>query len=260
MEHAQFVKKSLCYNQEMKDIEIRTIYNVPEVVSGIGYISHFIGLCLYIFLFVFNVFAYGFDIQELQAGLKADLQLIQDSGLFVILGMSFIFILCPIYFFVRFFMELFRTKKAKYKFYSTPNIEYITFNDDNLFFKNTIKNNDVLIKKSDIIDVELKGIVRTITGVKKSRTPLETTFIEHLTLTIETKDEKFVIYPNIKVEQIKRQLKNIISYIEIMDIEELTKLQIDLYKKHFTNFSATFKSDNDYNSTLLACKLNDYAS
>lgn len=153
-------------------------------------------------------------------------------------------------------MELFRTKNAKYKFYSTPNIEYIKFNDDNLFFKNTIKNHDFSIIKSEIIDAELKGVVRTITGIKKSGTPLKTTFIENLTLTIKTKDKNIVIYPNIEIKQIK----SINVYLKIINEKELIKLQIDLYKKHFINFSISFESDNDYESILLVDELNNYAS
>ena len=157
-------------------------------------------------------------------------------------------------------MELFRTKKAKSIFYSTPNIEYITFNDDNLFFKNTISNNDFSVMKSEIIDIELKGTIKTITSVKKSGTPLRVTFIENLILTIKTKDKDFEIYPDIKIKQVKRQIKDINTTIKMMDYGELIKLQIALYKKHFVNFRAKFKSDNDSKSLLLASELNNYTS
>lgn len=236
----------------MKNIEFNTIYNIPESVSGTGFISHFIGLFLFIVLFISGIPCLLNDKIFLQDFLKS----IQDSGLFVVLGMFFIFVLCPLYFLVRFFMELFRTKNAKYKFYSNPNIEYITFNDDNLFFKNTIRNNDFSLVKSEIINVELKGIVKTITGVKKSGTPLETIFVENLTLIIKTKDKSFVIYPHIKIKQIK----NINDCLKIINVEDLIKLQINLYKKHFDNFSVSFESDSHYESILLAKELNNYIS
>lgn len=240
----------------MKNIEITTIYNVPEAVSGIGFKSHLIGLCLYISLFICAIPCLIID----KTWLHDFINSILDSGLFVTLAMSFIFVLCPIYFFFRFFMELFRTKKAKFIFYSTPNIEYITFNDDNLFFKNTISNNDFSVMKSEIIDIELKGTIKTITSVKKSGTPLRVTFIENLILTIKTKDKDFEIYPDIKIKQVKRQIKDINTTIKMMDYGELIKLQIALYKKHFVNFRAKFKSDNDSKSLLLASELNNYTS
>mgnify|MGYP004657670711 FL=1 len=232
----------------MKNVEINTIYNIPEAVSGIGFISHFIGLSLYIVLFIFEIPSLLIDKNYLQDFLKS----IQDSGVFVVLGMFFIFVLCPLYFLVRFFMELCRTKMARHKFYTTPNIKYITFNNNNLFFKNTIKNNDFSIMKSEIINAELKGIVRTITATRKSGAPLVTTFIENLTLTIETKDKKFIIYPAVKINQTKKQI--------IGNEEEIIKLQIDLYKKYFLYFVAVFESDNAPESTILAFKLNNYNS
>lgn len=240
----------------MKNIEITTIYNVPEAVSGIGFKSHLIGLCLFISLFICAIPCLIID----KTWLHDFINSIHDSGLLVTLAMSFIFVLCPIYFFLRFFMELFRTKKAKSIFYSTPNIEYITFNDDNLFFKNTISNNDFSVMKSEIIDVELKGTVKTITSVTKSGTPLRVTFIENLILIIKTKDKDFEIYPDIKIKQVKRQIKDINTTIKMMDYGELIKLQIALYKKHFVNFRAKFKSDNDLKSLLLASELNNYTS
>jgi len=238
----------------MNNIEIKTIYNIPEAVSGIGFISHFIGFYLFILLFICTIPCFLIDKTWLQDLLNA----IQDSELFVILGLSFIFVLCPIYFFVRFFMEFFRTKKAKYKFYSTPNIEYITFNDDSLFIKNTIRNNDFSLVKSEIINTEFKGIVRTIeiNNVKKSGAPSVTTFIENLTLTIETKDKNFVIYPDTKIKQIK----SINTCLKMMNEIDLIKLQIDLYKKHFNNFNVSFEFDSHYESILLAEELNNYVS
>lgn len=122
----------------MENVEINTIYNIPEALSGIGFKCHFIGLFLFILLFILGIPCLLID----KTYLQDSLQLIQDSGLFVVLAMFFIFVLCPLYFLARFFMELCRTKKARCEFYTTPNIKYITFYNNNLFFKNTIKNSD----------------------------------------------------------------------------------------------------------------------
>ena len=105
----------------MQDTYFKTIYNIPEEISGLGCIAHFIGLCLYPALGLFVI-----------PDMFADNGLIQDiisAGMLVTLGFAFIFIVCPIYFFVRCIMEFYRYKKCKREFYSTPNIEYIELNE-----------------------------------------------------------------------------------------------------------------------------------
>ena len=79
-------------------------------------------------------------------------------------------------------------------------------------------------------------------------------------MTIKTKDKNIVIYPDVKIEHMKRQIKNINTVLKMMDKGELIKLQIDLYKRHFINFSTAFRTDNNYESILFAEELNNYIS
>lgn len=65
----------------MKNIDIKTVYNVPEAVSGIGFISHFVGFCLFILLFICALPCLSID----KTWLQDLINLIQDSGLFVTL-------------------------------------------------------------------------------------------------------------------------------------------------------------------------------
>ena len=46
----------------------------------------------------------------------------------------------------------------------------------------------------------------------------------------------------------------------IMNEEEIIKLQIDLYQKHFLNFVTAFESDNAPKSKIIAFELNNYNS
>lgn len=45
-----------------------------------------------------------------------------------------------------------------------------------------------------------------------------------------------------------------------MNEEEIIKLQIDLYQKHFLNFVTAFESDNAPKSKIIAFELNNYNS
>ena len=216
----------------MKDIDFTTIYNIPEEISGLGYKSHLIGLCLFIALFVCAIPCVLID----ENWIKDSIGLVTQSGILVTLGISFIFILCPLYFFIRFVMEIIRTIKSRHVFYSTPNIEYIKLNSDEIFFKNTCPNYDFSIKKSDIISVILDGKVNSVSGIKKSGTPHVTTFVEKLTLTIKTANESYTIYPQIKRKQLPKGMI-------ILDEFELLKNQIEFYKNYFDNFYVLFDFD-----------------
>lgn len=211
----------------MKDIDFTTIYNVPEEVSGLGFISHFIGLCLFIVLFFCvlpNILIEG------TKWIKDFIELLTSSGILITLGWIFILIICPIYFFIRFVMELYRYKKCKRAFYSTPNIEYIKLNSDEIFFKNTCQNYDFSVKKSDIISVILNGKVNSVSGINPTGTPRVTTFVENLTLTIKTVNDSYTICPQIKQKQLPKG-------VIILDEIELLKQQIEFYRSYFDNFN-----------------------
>lgn len=219
----------------MNKSDFTTIYNIPEEISGLGFISHFIGLCLFIVLFLF---ALPDILAEGTKWIKDIIELLTSSGILITLGWIFILIFCPVYFFIRFAMELFRYKKCKHKFYSTPNIEYIKLNSDNIFFKNTCPNLDFTIKKSDIANVILDGNVKSVSYLKATHRPEVTTYIENLTLTIKTNSESYTIYPQIKSKHLsKKEL--------VIDEIELLKQQIAFYKSYFDNIDVLF----DYGGT-----------
>lgn len=81
----------------MQDTYFKTIYNIPEEISGLGCIAHFIGLCLFPALGLF-VIPDMFADNSLLKGLIQD---IISAGMLVTLGFAFIFIVCPIYFFCK---------------------------------------------------------------------------------------------------------------------------------------------------------------
>ncbi len=214
----------------MKNNDFSTIYNIPEAISGISWSSHFIGFCLFIVLFLCAIPCILIDINYI----KDFIELTVSSGFFATLGMAFIFILCPVYFFIRCIMEIFRTIKCRHKFYSTPNVEYIKLNDDNIFFKNTCKNCDFTIQKSEVESVLLDGKVNTFNNAVGKGSSRQTTYIENLTMTIKTTKGNFVIYPAIKLKQVKE------FFIDEIGI---LKQQIQLYKNYFGNFNVNFDSE-----------------
>ena len=218
----------------MNKPDFSTIYNIPEEISGLGFISHFIGFCLLPALIISAIPCILVD----DTWIRDSVELIVSSGILVTLGFVFILIICPTYFFIRFIMELFRYKKCKHKFYSNPNIEYIKLNDDEIFFKNTCPNLDFTIKKQDILNVILNGEVKSVSTVTKYGTPRVATYIENLTLTIKTTNENYTIYPQIKSKHLsKKEL--------VIDEFELLKQQIAFYKSYFDNIDVLF----DYGGT-----------
>lgn len=216
----------------MRNLDFTTIYNLPEKISGLGYKSHLIGLCLFVALFVCAILCVLID----GSWIKDSIGLVAQSGILVILGVSFIFILCPLYFFIRFIMEIIRTIKSRHEFYSTPNIEYIKLNDTEILFKNTNNNEDFLVNKSDITKVCLDGKVNTTMGISIKANPQTYTYIENLTLTISTHNDNYIIYP------------------KILDINTLKK-QIEFYKNYFDNFYVLF----DFDGTDTVGKLESFA-
>ena len=213
----------------MSKSDFSTIYNIPEEISGLGYISHFIGFCLLPALIICAIPCILID----NTWIRDSVELIVSSGILVSLGWIFILVVCPIYFFSRFVMELFRYKKGKHKFYSTPNIEYIKLNSDDIFFKNTCPNLDFTIKKSDIVNVILEGKVKSVSYLRATHTPGVATYIENHTLTIKTTSESYTIYPQIKLKQLsKKEL--------VIDEIELLKQQIAFYKSYFDNIDVLF--------------------
>lgn len=229
----------------MNKSDFSTIYNIPEEISGLGCIAHFIGLCLFPALGLFVIP----DMFADNSWLKELIQDIISAGMLVTLGFAFIFIVCPIYFFVRCIMEFYRYKKCKQKFYSTPNIEYIKLNSDDIFFKNTCPNLDFTINKSDIVNVIIDGKVKSVSYLKATRTPGVAAYIENLALTIKTNSESYTIYPQVKSKHLsKKQL--------VIDEIELLKEQIAFYKSYFDNIDVLFDygGTDTYSETISAVK------
>lgn len=213
----------------MKDTYFTTIYNIPEEISGLGCGAHLIAFCLLPALIICAIPCILID----DTWIKDSLELLKSSGILITLAWVFILIICPIYFFIRFIVELVRYKRCKREFYSMPNIEYIQLNDDEIFFKNTCPNNDFTIKKQDITRVVLNGEVKSVSYLKATHTPGITTYVENLTLTIKTANETYTIYPQIKLKHIpKKEL--------VIDEFELLKKQIDFYKSYFDNIDILF--------------------
>lgn len=203
----------------MENSKFTTIDNVPEKLSGLGYGAHFLGICLFLALIVCEIPLFVVDGTS---WIKEIIEVILSSGIFIILGMFFIFIFCPIYFLIRFLMEFFKCQKSRWEFYSNPNIKYIKLYDDEIFFKNTCSNHDFTIKKRDIVEVILEGkVIRVsdindVAGIYKPKV-----YITNSTLTIKTKNQQYTIYPNIT--KIKRQ--------------------INFYESYFNNFHVLLNSD-----------------
>lgn len=198
----------------MKNHDSKIIYNIPEEISGLGCASYFIGFGLIIVLLVCAIPCVLID----KNWLADSLELIISSGIFVILAFGFIFVVCPTFFFVRFLMELIRTHRNRQKFYSTPNIKYIQLNNDTIDFKNTIDKNDFSINKSEIKQVILTGSVKTVMGISAQGTPKPVTYVEDLTLTIQTNNEHYVIYPASREMDTTEQIKFYKSYFDNFDV------------------------------------------
>ncbi len=213
----------------MKEAYYTKIYNIPEEVSGLGCAAHFIGFCLFPALIIYAKLCISID----DTWIKDFVELLTSSGILITFAWSFILIICPIYFFIRFIMELIRYKREKRKFYSIPNIEYIQLNNNEIFFKNTCPNNDFTIKKQDIINVTLDGEIKSVLCIKVTRTPQVITYVEDLTLTIKTANTSYTIHPAIKLKHIPKE-KIVIDEIELL------KQQIASYKSYFDNIDITF--------------------
>lgn len=228
--------------QYMK-IDFSLNYNVPEEISKGCSIGYFIGILFYIVLTLMVVF-YSSDGNWLK-DLKELVDIIIASGLFVTLGWAFILIYCPIYFLIGFIYSLYRYKKSRKIFYSTPNIEYVKFNDDNIFFKNTCPNHDITIKKSDVISVSLTGNIVTAPGATGRGTFSSKTVIEKFTMTIKTAQNSFTFYPNVKMKQIIHR-----KWYEIIENLELYSLQIAFYKKYFNYLDIDIKFNSDISGSI----------
>ena len=224
----------------MKDTDFTTIYNVPDGISGRGYSSHFIAFCLLPALIICAIPYILVD----DTWIKDMKELFISSGIFITFCWVFILIICPTFFFIRFIMELIRYNRCKREFYSTPNIEYIKLNNDEIFFKNTCPNRDFTIRKQDITKVFLNGKVKSVSYVKATRTLGVMTYVENVTLTIKTTNDCYTIYPQIKLKH-NRQ-KELLFY-EI----ELLKQQIAFYKSYFDNIDILF----DYGGTGTISKM-----
>lgn len=210
--------------QQMK-IDFSINYNIPEKISPLCQISHFIGIFMYVvFLMIFIYYCpegnYFNELKELIA-------IVVSSGWLVTLAMFFIFVCCPIYFFINFIRGIFRYLKNKREFYSTPNIEYVCFNDDSIFFKNTCSEYDFSINKSDVVSVLLRGNVNTLHSQKGGES---STYVENFSLEIKTAQNSYIFYPNVKKKQIIQR-----KWYEFVDNVELYKQQIAFYKKYFDN-------------------------
>ena len=202
----------------MKEIDFSTIYNIPEGLSPSRCIANFLGCSLYIGLMIVVIP----DILGNTTIFRDLIETIISCGIWVTLGWIFILIICPIYFFIGFIIELYRYKKFRKDFYSTPHIEYIKLNSNGVFFKNTCKNHDFIIRRSEVTEVVLNGNIKPYT----STSGFDTTSVENLTMTIKTQNNTYTIYPQIKYEQVKR-------YIDPID---LLQHQIAFYKGYFNNF------------------------
>ena len=213
----------------MKETYYTKIYNIPEEISGLGCGSHFIGLCLFAALIICAIPCILID----DTWIKDLLELVMSSGILITLAWAFILIICPIYFFIRLIMELIRYQRAKQKFYSIPNIEYIQLNNNEIFFKNTCPNNDFTIKKQDIVHVILDGKVKSVKYLKATYTPGVVTYVENLTLTIKTATKSYTIHPHIKSKHIPKEEL-------VIDEIELLKRQIAFYKGYFDNIDVMF--------------------
>jgi len=117
--------------------------------------------------------------------------------------------------------------KSKKEFYTTPNIEYVCFYDDNIFFKNTCPKYDFTINKSDIVSVLLRGYINTLFSQKGFGSSV---YVEHFSMEIKTAQNSYIFYPNVKKAQIIER-----KWYESIDNIELYKQQIAFYKKYFDN-------------------------
>ena len=95
-------------------IDFSINYNIPEKISPLCPISHFIGIFMYVvFLMIFIYYCpegnYFNELKELIA-------IVVSSGWLVTLAMFFIFVCCPIYFFINFIRGIFRYLKNKFWF------------------------------------------------------------------------------------------------------------------------------------------------
>ena len=82
------------------------IYNLPEEISGVGVIAHFIGLLLFIVLYVAGWYLQTHVDNTMFQDL---LDTVVSSGIVITIALGIIFIVCPIYFFIRIIMEFVRT-------------------------------------------------------------------------------------------------------------------------------------------------------
>lgn len=217
-----FIHLKIKIKSMIMDSKFTTIYNVPEYISGIGAVSYFLALCFYVVLFFCTIY------QDSTDGIFDLIKLIISSGFLITLSWAFILIICPIYFFIRFIMELYRYYNSKHKFYSTPHIEYIKLYENELFFKNTCDNLHFSLKKSDIINATLDCDIHLGAEIKDR-------YFENLKLTIHTVDKSYTIYPRFKFS--KQQKSQFL--FDIHGVKYL-KQQIAFFKNYFNNFQVLF--------------------
>ena len=203
----------------MKNIDFTIIKNIPEKISGQGILGYSLGLLLYVVLFLFELPCMLID----QSWLKDTVDIIIQSGFFVITGCAIIFIFFPLYYLIRLIMETIRTIRNRRAFYTTPNILYIKLNENDVFFKNTIGANDFSLRKSDINKVLLSGTITTQTAPGRSG-GRKITYVKDLELNIETTYDKYTIFPPIYSNKTIDQ-------------------QIRFYESYFNDFYPLFKSE-----------------
>lgn len=240
-------------------IDLSKNYNTPEEIKPELLFGYLTCCIMFIALFFFSLFIPASVEGDIFCYVKDMINFTISAGIWVVLGMAFIFVLSPIYYLIRFILSLFRYLKNKKVFYSTPNIEYLKFNEDNIFFKNTCPNKNLTIKKSDILGVSLSGCIKSFTIVKKGIIPENIILVDNFSMKIKTSSNCYTIYPSIKRKQIKRKWNEVESIFS-SDSVEMYELQIAFYKKYFDNIDIDINIDISssnwnlvvYDKTLLA--------
>lgn len=242
--------ENIHYNISMK-IDLSLNYNIPEEIKSDLPLGYLICLALYVVLIPFLLISASLD-----GGLKDMVDLIVSAGVWPVLGMTFIFVLCPIYCLIKFLWALFKYSKNKKVFYSTPNIEYLKFNEDNIFFKNTCANRDLTIKKSNVLSVSLSGCVKIFPILKKGYILEDLVLVDNFSMQIKTSSNIYTVYPSIKCKQIKRKWNEEAINLDSVDMYEL---QIAFYKKYFDNIyidiNINIDSETSNCNSLLFAKL-----
>lgn len=223
-------------------IDLSKNYNIPDEIKSELQFGYLICCILFIALFFFSLFVPASMDGDISCYVKDMINSTISAGIWTVLGMVFIFVLSPIYCLIRFILSLFRYLKNRKVFYSSPNIEYLKFNEDNIFFKNTCPNKNLIIKKSDILSVSLSGCIKSFTIVKRGFIPENIILVDNFSMKIKTSSSYYTIYPSIKSKQIKRKWNEVESIFG-SDSVEMYELQIAFYKKYFDNIDIDINID-----------------